>query len=119
MSILEQVIHDLEDIERKLGDKPELAQRLQAITALLSNDEAQWVSIPEATQLLGAQSEETIHTWIRLGLLRTRFSPPDQVDVNLVDLLREKEAYEALSGVGVATERPAQSADEVNGPAAR
>lgn len=96
MSALQQIIHDLHDVEEDLRDRPALAKQIRAIAALLAGDDLRWIDRAEAERILDVGHPATIDTWVRLGLLRGRPTENGELQVSLEDVLRERDATSAL-----------------------
>ena len=107
MGVVDEVIQELQAIERELYEleQPALARRIHAVAATLAGEPGQWISVETARRLAGVDSDETIHTWIRLGLLRSRQNV-DGIRVKLDDVLHQCRVQDALSGFGKEDDDP-------------
>jgi hypothetical protein len=77
-----------------------VAERLQRVVALLSDEDARWIGITEAKRLLGVRSEHTVKAWARLGLLQSRTLPNGRFQMNIDDVLRRRAETEDLTALG-------------------
>ncbi len=108
MSILQEATDELRSLTTELlaGSQEgslaptRVAERLQRVVALLSDDEARWIGTTEAKRLLGVRSEHTVKTWARLGLLRSRTLPNGRTQVLLDDVLNRRAEAEDLTAIG-------------------
>jgi hypothetical protein len=107
--VLTRATDALRELEEELANHPlyvggaealRLAGRIRQVRRLLAGDDARWIGTAKARLLLGVGSENTVEAWARMGLLRSRSQPNGRVQVLLEDVLKEREAREALSAVG-------------------
>ena len=109
MSALTKATDALRDLEEELARHPlyaggedalRIADRIREVRRMLSREDAQWIGTTEAKRLLGIGSENTVKAWARMGFLRSRIRPNGRLQVLLEDVLKEREAREALSAAG-------------------
>jgi hypothetical protein len=108
MSILQEATDELRTLTTELlegGQEGSLvptrvAERLQRVVALLSDEEASWIGTTEAKRLLGVRSEHTVKAWARLGLLQSRTLPNGRTQVRLDDVLKRRAETEDLTVLG-------------------
>lgn len=86
----------------------ELADRIGEVRKLLAQQEARWVSIPEARRLLAMSSDRYVKGWIRLGMLQSRTLPNGRTQVLLDDVLRQRENKEALTAIDLGEDATAE-----------
>ncbi|MGI8553062.1 MAG: hypothetical protein ACR2PL_20095 [Dehalococcoidia bacterium] len=77
----------------------QVAERLQRVVELLSDEEARWIDTTEAKRLLGIRSEHTVKAWARLGLLQSRTLPNGRLQLKLDDVLRRRAETEDLTAL--------------------
>ena len=98
MNILQEATEELRTLTAELLqaggqdniERTQVAERLQHVVELLSNEEAHWIGATEAKRLLGVGSEHTVKAWARLGLLQSRTLPNGRVQVRLDDVLQRR-----------------------------
>ena len=108
MSILQEATDELRTLTTELleggregGLAPtRVAERLQRVVELLSDEEARWIGTTEAKRLLGVRSEHTVKAWARLGLLQSRTLPNGRTQVRLDDVLKRRAETEDLTALG-------------------
>src|SRR3712207_2362192 len=107
MSVLEKATSALSEIESELLasrdghlDPARLAKEVHRVRELLSGPDAQWISTAEAQRILGAHTEDSIKTWARLELLRSRTLPDGRLEILLDDVLYRQRENEALLAIG-------------------
>src|SRR5688500_13602577 len=113
MSVLTRATDALRELEAELSQYPYMAsgeaggdpslylsERIREVRRLLSRDDDRWISLTKARRLLGVDSEDTVRTWAKLGLLRSRTQPNGRIQVLLDDVLRDREAAEGLTAFG-------------------
>ena len=76
-----------------------LGERIRAVRKLLAEHGDRWISVAEAKRLLAASSAESVKAWAHRGYLRSRTLPNGRIQLSLDDVLRDREATEALTGV--------------------
>jgi hypothetical protein len=108
MNVLTKATEALRALEEELvatepmsggANSVRLAERIRAVRALLSQEDAQWVGTTEAKRLLGVGSENTVKAWARSGRLRSRALPNGRLQVLLDDVLRRREFSEGLTAI--------------------
>ncbi len=98
MSVVQEIRSRLEALEGKV--EPALRDEVRTIRLLLADPERQWIGTVEAQRLLGVKSINTVKSWARLGLLRSRRGPNGRLRVHLEDVLREARAQRDLEAIG-------------------
>jgi hypothetical protein len=107
MSILREATDELRTLTAELLEASEddglaatrVAERLQRVVELLSNEEAHWIGTTEAKRLLGVHSEHTVKAWARLGLLQSRTLPNGRLQVLLDDVFKRRAETEDLTAL--------------------
>lgn len=108
MSILREATDELRTLTTELLAEDQggglaatrVAERLQRVVALLSDEEAHWIGTTEAKRLLGVHSEHTVRAWARLGLLQSRALPNGRLQVRLDDVLKRRAETDDLTAYG-------------------
>lgn len=108
MSVLEQATKTLSEIESELLaangadslDPARLAEQVHHVRELLLGSDAQWIGTAEAQRILGAHTEDSVKTWARLELLRSRTLSDGRMEVRLDDVLYRRVENEALTAIG-------------------
>jgi hypothetical protein len=109
MSLLTRATDALRELEDELARYPlyaggedalRIADRIREVRRLLSREDAEWIGTTEAKRLLGVGSENTVKAWAKMGLLRSRTQPNGRIQVLLDDVLKEREAREAITAIG-------------------
>src|SRR5207249_2000557 len=77
-----------------------IADRIREVRRMLSREEPRWISATQAKRLLGVSSENTVNSWAKMGLLRSRTKPNGRIQVLLDDVLNERQAREELTAIG-------------------
>lgn len=122
MSVLTRATDALRELEEQLAatdpmtgglDSVRLAERIGAVRALLSKEDAQWVGTTEAKRLLGVGSENTVKAWARSGRLRSRGLPNGRLKVLLDDVLRQRELTEGLTAIDRGEDISPQELDQL------
>jgi hypothetical protein len=107
MSILQEATDELRSLTAELLDKSgvdsfertQVAERIQRVVALLSDEEAHWIGTTEAKRLLGVRSEDTVKAWARLGLLQNRTLSNGRLQVRLDDVLQRRAETDDLTAM--------------------
>jgi hypothetical protein len=81
-------------------DPVAVEQRVGAAIRLLRDEAPQWITLAQATRLLGVDTDETPKTFARWGLLRSRTCGDDTLEVRLDDVLYRRLEAEGLLAFG-------------------
>jgi hypothetical protein len=97
----------LRDLKSLLNGTPQgtldpvaVAERVQQVLNALSRRQAVWITVAEATRLLGVRSESTVTAWTELGMLRGRSGSDGCIQVRLDDVLARRAESEGLMAIG-------------------
>jgi hypothetical protein len=109
MGVLTKATDALRALEEEVAQYPlyaggedalHIIERIREVRRLLSREDVDWIGTTEAKRLLGVGSENTVKAWAKLGLLRSRTQPNGRTQVLLDDVLKEREAREAITAIG-------------------